>query len=170
MFWGQPAGSELTVSSTGDTLGHAAQCLTQGRLWCLGVWDCQFPRTAPSLATEVRLRAAGIRTNLPWLRVCLGTTQSHRASLCLGPTEAQSTCMLGSGWSRPSSQNCGNNSCFLMQEADRWTISSQPQSSKLSFQQACRGAPFIPVVAGPAPAVHCEVHTGPLCICHCLAP
>lgn len=47
--------------------------------------------------------------------------------------------MQGSGWSRPGSQSCDNNGCFLLQEAERWTISIQPQSSKLSFQQACRG-------------------------------
>ena len=53
--------------------------------------------------------------------------------------EAQSTCEQRSGWGRPGSQSCGNNGCFLMQEAERWTISIQPQISKLSFQQACRG-------------------------------
>lgn len=71
------------------------------------------------------------------MRVCSGTRVAEL--LCLGPTEAQSTCTQGSGRSTPSSQSCGNNRCFLMQEADRWTISSRPQSSKLSFQQACRG-------------------------------
>lgn len=37
-------------------------------------------------------RAAGIKTNVSWLRVCSGTTQSLRASLCFGSSEEKRAC------------------------------------------------------------------------------
>lgn len=83
-------------------------------------------------------RAAGIRTNVSWLRVCSGTTQSLRASLCLALLRREHA----SRW--PDCANyglpdvggcgCGEGVGNWGHVPERWT--SPDQSNSSSFQQA----------------------------------